>query len=146
MALKNTPRHMGNPAEGVSYTSMSSKTQGTLTTSFNNGIDHDDDVVAVSSQYGTRGFLDRQSTQVTPCVSAADRADLVRELNTLRETLGLTQSTLDVVQALLSSLETNHTRTETQLDLLIRMQQPVAKPTFAAQEPPDQTRTYPDTA
>ena len=64
----------------------------------------------------------------------------------LRKTLGQTQRTLNTVQARLLTFETSQIRTEVQLDLLIRMQQPVARPTSAPQAPPDQPGTDPDTA
>ena len=80
-------------------------------------------------------------------VSAAAHEALVNGVNSLHETLGQTQRTLDASQALLfSTFETIQKRMEVQLDLLIRMQQPVAKPTFTAQASPDQPGTDPDTA
>ena len=115
---------------------MSSQTQGIPTTSLDTGIGHDDDV-AVPSPHGTGGSLAGQATLVAVGVSAAAHESLVHEVNSLRETLGRTQRTIDAVQARLSTFETIQTRTEVQLDLLIQMQQPVAKPNSAAQVPPD---------
>ena len=80
-------------------------------------------------------------------MSAAAHKALVREVNSLCETLGRTQRTLDAVQAHLSTFEMSQTRMEVQLDLLIRIKHPVANPTSAAQAPPpDQPGTDPDTA
>uniref|UniRef100_M4BU33 Uncharacterized protein n=1 Tax=Hyaloperonospora arabidopsidis (strain Emoy2) TaxID=559515 RepID=M4BU33_HYAAE len=45
-------------------------------------------------------------------------------------------SALDATQARVQALESGHTRMEAQLDLLIRMQQPMARPTSAVQAPP----------
>ena len=67
-------------------------------------------------------------------------------VHSLRKTLGQTQRTLNTVQARLLTFETSQIRTEVQLDLLIRMQQPVARPTSAAQAPLNQPGTDPDTA
>uniref|UniRef100_M4BQ78 Uncharacterized protein n=1 Tax=Hyaloperonospora arabidopsidis (strain Emoy2) TaxID=559515 RepID=M4BQ78_HYAAE len=128
------PRHMGNLVEGVSHTPMCSQTQGIPATSPDTGIGHHDDVVAVPSPHGTGGSLAGQATPVAVGVSAAAHESLVHEVNSLRETLGRTQRTIDA------------TRMEVQLDLLIRMQQPVAWPTSAAQAPPDQPGTDSDTA
>ena len=71
-------------------------------------------------------------------MSAAAHANLVHEVNSLRKTLNQTLRTLDAVQDRLSTFETSQKRMEVQLDLLVRMQQPVAMPTFAAQALPDQ--------
>ena len=48
------------------------------------------------------------------------------ELSGLRETLGKTQSALDATKARVQALESGHTRMESQLDLLVRIQQPMA--------------------
>uniref|UniRef100_M4C4W7 Uncharacterized protein n=1 Tax=Hyaloperonospora arabidopsidis (strain Emoy2) TaxID=559515 RepID=M4C4W7_HYAAE len=81
-------RHMGNPTEGVSCTPMSSQTQGTLATSQDTDIDHDDDVVEVPSLHGTGGSLDLQATPVAVGVPAAAHEPLVQEVNSLRKTVG----------------------------------------------------------
>ena len=52
----------GNPAEGVSHTPTSSPTPGTLATSPDTGIDHDDDVVSKVSPHGTGGSLASSSS------------------------------------------------------------------------------------
>uniref|UniRef100_M4BY86 Uncharacterized protein n=1 Tax=Hyaloperonospora arabidopsidis (strain Emoy2) TaxID=559515 RepID=M4BY86_HYAAE len=115
-------RHMGNLAEGVSRTPMGSQTQGIPATSPDTGIGHEDDVVEVPSPNGTGGSFAVQETPVAVGVSAASHEALVQEVNSLRETLGQTQRTLDAVQARLSKFETSQKRVEVQLDLLIRMQ------------------------
>ena len=114
---------MGNLAEGVSRTPMSSQTQSTAATSPDTGIDHDDDVVAVTYLHRTGGSLARQATPVASGVLAAAHAALVQTVNSLRETSNQTKSTLYAMQARLWTFETSQTRTESQLDLLIRMQQ-----------------------
>ena len=111
---------------------MSSRTQNTLDTSPDTCIVHDDDVVAVPSPHGTGGSLACQAMPAAVSVSAAAHGDLVQEVNSLCETLSQTQRKLDAMQARLSPFETNQTRTEAQLDLLIRMQQLVERPNSAA--------------
>ena len=79
-------------------------------------------------------------------VSDAAHEGLVDEVNSPCETLNQTQRTIHAVKARLSTFRTIPTLAEVQLDLLVRKQQPVAKPTSAAQAPPDQPRTDPNTA
>ena len=68
------------------------------------------------------------------------------ELNDLLKTLSKTRSALDATQARVHALKSGHTRMEAQLDLLIRMQQPMTRPTSAAQELSSSRGTDPDTA
>ena len=89
---------------------MSSQTQGTLATSPDTGIDHGGDAVAVSSQHGTVGSLACLATPVAVGVSAADHVNLVREVNSLRETLGQTQRTNVALQESVKALETGQKR------------------------------------
>ena len=79
-------------------------------------------------------------------VPKEEHEKVLLELNGLRETLGKTQSALDATQARVQTLESGRTRMEAQLDLLIWMQQPMARPTSAAQAPPSSRGTDPDTA
>ena len=85
---------MGNLAERVSRTSMSSQTQSIFAASPIIGIVYDDGVVAVTSPHGTGVPLARQATPAAVGVSAAAHADLVREVNALCKTLGLTGARL----------------------------------------------------
>ena len=55
--VQKHPRRMGNPAEGVPQTPMSSPTPGTLATSPDTGIDPDDVVVLGVAPHGTGGSL-----------------------------------------------------------------------------------------
>ena len=74
----------------------------------------------------------------------------------LNETLGIIQSALDAIQARVQALklgqaniqklESSQAQMEVKLDLLIRVQQPMAKPTYSAQAPPSYRGTNPDTA
>ena len=98
------------------------------------------------SPHGTGDSLARQATPLTVGVLAAAHEALAHKVNSLRETLGQTQNTLDAVQACLATFETIQTRVEMKLELLIRMQQPMAKPISAVQAPPDQPETDPDPA
>uniref|UniRef100_M4B4F1 Uncharacterized protein n=1 Tax=Hyaloperonospora arabidopsidis (strain Emoy2) TaxID=559515 RepID=M4B4F1_HYAAE len=127
-----TPLVVGNGLEGESHTFMSSPTPGTHSTSPDIGIGHDDDVATGVSPHGTGGSLAHREASVEVGVPKEGHEKVLLELNGLRDTLGKTQSALDATQAYVQVLESGHTRMETQLDLLIRMQQPMARPTSAA--------------
>uniref|UniRef100_M4C5J8 Uncharacterized protein n=1 Tax=Hyaloperonospora arabidopsidis (strain Emoy2) TaxID=559515 RepID=M4C5J8_HYAAE len=140
------PRRMGNLAEGESHTPMSSPTQGTLATLPDIGIGHDDDVVPGVPPHGTGGSLTHRAASLKVGVPKEEHEKVLLELSGLGETLGKTQSALDATQARVQELESGHTRMEVQLDLLVRMQQPMARSTSAAQAPPSSRGTDPDTA
>ena len=125
---------------------MSSPSPGTHATSPNIGIGHDENVVSGVSPHGNSGSFAHRAASVEVGVPKEEHEKVLLELNGLRETSGKTQSALDATQARVQALESGHTRMEAQLDLLIRMQQPVARPTFAAQAPPRSRETDPDTA
>ena len=125
---------------------MSSPTQGTLTTLPDIGIGHDDDFVSGVAPHGTGGSLDDRAASVEVGVPKEEHDKVLLELSGLRETLGKTQSALVATQARVQALESGHNRMEAQLDLLIRMQQPMARPASAAQAPPISRGTDPDTA
>ena len=59
--VRKHPRHIGNLAEGVYCTPMSSQTHDTPATSPDIGIGHDDDVIAVTFLHGNGGSLTRQA-------------------------------------------------------------------------------------
>uniref|UniRef100_M4BEB3 Uncharacterized protein n=1 Tax=Hyaloperonospora arabidopsidis (strain Emoy2) TaxID=559515 RepID=M4BEB3_HYAAE len=136
----------GGNGLGESNTPMSSPNPGTHATSPNIGNGHDDDVVSGVSTHGTGGFLADRAASVEVGVPKEEHEKILLELNGLRGTLGKTQSALDAKQACVQALESGHTRIEAELDLLIRMQQPMARPTSAAQAPSSSRRTDPDTA
>ena len=69
-------------------------------------------------------------------VSAQVHADLVHEVNRMRETLALTQSVLEAVQTRLKVLEQHQPRLEGQLNVLIRMMHPATPSPFSARVPP----------
>ena len=127
---------MGSLAEGVPQTPTSFQTQGTPATLPGTGIGHDDDVVSVVSRHETDDSHAHRAASVVAGVPAEDHARLVLEVNGLRETLGKTQSMLDAVLTRLQALERAQTRSEAQLDLLIRLQQSGAPPSSSAQAPP----------
>uniref|UniRef100_M4BZ15 Uncharacterized protein n=1 Tax=Hyaloperonospora arabidopsidis (strain Emoy2) TaxID=559515 RepID=M4BZ15_HYAAE len=110
---------------------MSSPTPGTHATSPDIGIGHDDDVVSRVSSHGTGGSLAHRAASVEVGVPKEEHEKVLLELSGLRETLGKIQSALEETQARVQALEPGHTRMEAQLDLLIRMQQPMARPTSA---------------
>uniref|UniRef100_A0AAV1TW54 Uncharacterized protein n=1 Tax=Peronospora matthiolae TaxID=2874970 RepID=A0AAV1TW54_9STRA len=127
---------LGSLAEGESHTPMSFQTQGTHATSPDIDRDHDDGVVEVPAPHGTISSLAYQATPVAVGVSSEIHAELVKKVEDLGETLGQTQNALCEVQSRLETLEgdcarlqmmeSRQTRVEAQLDLLIRMQHPVA--------------------
>ena len=61
-------------------------------------------------------------------VPVEDHEKLANEVKCLHETLGKTQSMLDAMQARLQALERGLTRSEAQVDLLIRLQQSGHRP------------------
>ena len=89
--------------------------------------------------------FDYQAKPVAATASAGTREDLVREFRSLCGNSCQTLRAMDDVQSRLAKLEADHarletlatsqTRVEAPLDVLIRMQQPAARPTYAAQAP-----------
>uniref|UniRef100_M4B714 Uncharacterized protein n=1 Tax=Hyaloperonospora arabidopsidis (strain Emoy2) TaxID=559515 RepID=M4B714_HYAAE len=134
--VQKHPRRMGNLAEGVSRTTMSFPTQGTLATLPDTGIGHDDDVVSVVSQHETDdSHAHRAASRVTG-VPVADHKKLVLEVKGLQETLGKTHCMLDAMTIRLQATERAQTRSESQFDLLICLKQSRAQPSSSAQAPP----------
>ena len=127
---------------GISYSHEFSDSE--YRRQFTSVIGHGDDVVSGVSPRGTGGSLSHRTASVGVGVPKEDHEEVLLERNGLRETLGKTHSALDATQAHVQVLESGHTRMETQLDLLIRMQQPVARPACAAQTPPSLRGTDPD--
>uniref|UniRef100_M4BAE4 Uncharacterized protein n=1 Tax=Hyaloperonospora arabidopsidis (strain Emoy2) TaxID=559515 RepID=M4BAE4_HYAAE len=115
---------------------MSSPTLGTLATLPETGIGHGEEVISGVSPRGTDGSLSHRAASVGVGVPKEEHEKILLELNDLRETLGKTQSALDATQDRVQTLESGHIRMEAQLDLLIRMQQSMARPASAAQAPP----------
>ena len=139
-------RRMGNPAEGVPQIPTSSQTPGTLATLPDTGIDPDDDVVLGVVPHGIGGSLAHRAASEVVGIPKEEHEKVLLELSGLRETLGQTQSAFDAMRARVRALELGQARMEAQLDLLIRIQQPMAKPTYPAQAPPSSRGTDPDTA
>ena len=79
-------------------------------------------------------------------VPKEEHEKVLLEVNGLRKTLGKKQSALDATQACVQALESGHTLMEAQIELLVRIQQPMARSTSAAQAPPSSRGTDPDTA
>uniref|UniRef100_M4B6L5 Uncharacterized protein n=1 Tax=Hyaloperonospora arabidopsidis (strain Emoy2) TaxID=559515 RepID=M4B6L5_HYAAE len=126
--IQKHPRRMGSLAEGESHIPMSSPTFG------------------YPRHFITYWYWPWRRPSVGVGVPKEEHEKVLLEMNGLRETLGKTQSALNATRARVQELESGHTRMEAQLDLLIRMQQPVARPTSAAQAPPSSRKTDPDTA
>ena len=70
-------------------------------------------------------------------VPVVDHEKLVLEVKGLQETLGKTQCMLYAMTSRLQSMERVQTRSEAQLDLLIRLQQSGAQPLSSAQALPN---------
>uniref|UniRef100_A0AAV1T770 Uncharacterized protein n=1 Tax=Peronospora matthiolae TaxID=2874970 RepID=A0AAV1T770_9STRA len=135
---------------------MSFQTRGIHATSPDIGSDHDDDVVQLTAPHEAVSSLAYQATPVAFGVSAESHDELVKKLEDLRETYGQTQNTLGEARSRMATLEgdrarlqmieSRQARVEAQLDLLIRMQHPVATPMYAAQAPSSQHGTGPGMA
>ena len=137
---------MGNPAEGVPQIPTSSPTPGTLATLPGTGIDPDDDVVLGVVPHGIGGSLAHRAASEVVGIPKDEHEKVLLELSGLRETLVQTHSAFDAMRARVRALELGQARMEAQLDLLIRIQQPMARPTYPAQAPPSSRGTDPDTA
>ncbi|CAI5714208.1 unnamed protein product [Hyaloperonospora brassicae] len=137
---------MGSPAEGVSHTPTSSPTPGTLATSPDTGIGHDDDVVEGFSPHGAGGSLAHRAASVVVGVPKKEHEKVLLELSGLRETLGKTQNELGAMQARVQALELALARVDGQLNLLAQMQQSTSRLYFQAQAPPSSHGMGPDTA
>ncbi|CAI5733685.1 unnamed protein product [Peronospora destructor] len=96
--------------------------------------------------HGTGGSLAHRAASEVVGIPKEEHEKVLLELSGLRETLGKTQSAFDAMRARVQALELGQARMEAQLDLLIRIQQPMARPTYAAQAPPSSRGTDPDTA
>uniref|UniRef100_A0AAV1UYN6 Uncharacterized protein n=1 Tax=Peronospora matthiolae TaxID=2874970 RepID=A0AAV1UYN6_9STRA len=111
---------------------MISPTPGTHATSPDTGISKDDDVVLGVSPRETDVFLAHQAGSVEVGIPKEEHQKVPIELKGLREKLGNTQSALDATQARIHALNSGPTRMEARLDLLIRIQQQMARSTSAA--------------
>ena len=129
-------RRMGSLVEEALQTPTSYMPLDTHDTSLDTGVDHGGDVSGESSPHGTERSPAHQATPVEAGVSAQVHADLVHEVNRMRETLALTQSVLEAVQTRLKVLEQHQPRLEGQLNVLIRMMHPATPSPFSARVPP----------
>ena len=134
--VQKRQRRRGSPAEEAPQTPTSYTPRGTRATSPDTGFDRGVDVFVEVSPHGTERSPDHRATPAEAGVSAQEHADLVLEMNRLRESLAQTQSTLDAVQTRLQVLEQHQPRLEGQLDVLIRMMHPAAPSPFSARAPP----------
>ena len=127
---------MSNLAEGVSRTPMSYQTRGTLSTLPDTGIGHDDDVVSAVSRHETDGSHAHRAASGVAGVPVADHEKFFLEVKGIQETLGKTQCMMNAMKSRLQAMERAQTRSEAQLDLLIRLQRSGAHPSSSAQAPP----------
>uniref|UniRef100_A0AAV1V920 Uncharacterized protein n=1 Tax=Peronospora matthiolae TaxID=2874970 RepID=A0AAV1V920_9STRA len=116
------PKHMGSLAEGVPQIPMSFQTQGTHAT------------------------LPDTAKSVAAGVPEEAHKKVVLEVKGLQEALGKSQCMLDAMQSRRQAMDRAQTRSETQLDLLIRLQQSGAVPLSSAQAPPSSHGKDPGTA
>uniref|UniRef100_A0AAV1VK44 Uncharacterized protein n=1 Tax=Peronospora matthiolae TaxID=2874970 RepID=A0AAV1VK44_9STRA len=140
------PKHMGSLAERVPQIPMSFQTQGTHSTLPDTGIGPDDDVVSVVSRHGIDDTHAHRAKSVAAGVLVEAHEKLVLEVKGLREAFGKSQCMLDAMQSRLQAMEQAQTRSEAQLDLLIRLQQSGAVPLSSAQAPPSSHGKDPGTA
>uniref|UniRef100_A0AAV1TJX2 Uncharacterized protein n=1 Tax=Peronospora matthiolae TaxID=2874970 RepID=A0AAV1TJX2_9STRA len=120
---QNHPKCKGSLAEGVSQTSMNYQILGTLATLPDTGIGPDDDVVSVVSRHEIDDTHAHRAKSVAAGVPVEAHENVVLEVKGLQETLGKTQCMLAAMQIRLQAMEQAQTRSEAQLDLLIRLQQ-----------------------
>uniref|UniRef100_A0AAV1UT00 Uncharacterized protein n=1 Tax=Peronospora matthiolae TaxID=2874970 RepID=A0AAV1UT00_9STRA len=140
------PKHMGSLAEGVPQIPMSFQTQGTHATLPDTGIGPDDDVVSVVSLHEIDDTHAHREKSVAAGVPVEAHEKLVLEVKGLQEALGKSQCMLDAMQSRLQAMEQAKTRSEAQLDMLIRLQQSGAVPLSSAQAPPSSHGKDPGTA
>uniref|UniRef100_A0AAV1TMA3 Uncharacterized protein n=1 Tax=Peronospora matthiolae TaxID=2874970 RepID=A0AAV1TMA3_9STRA len=116
------PKHMGSLAEGGPHIPMNFQTQGTQAT------------------------LPDTAKSVAAGVPVEAHEKLVLEVKGLQEALGKSQCMLDAMQSRLQAMEQAQTRSEAQLDLLIRLHQYGEVPLSSAQAPPSSHGKDPGTA
>uniref|UniRef100_A0AAV1VLB6 Uncharacterized protein n=1 Tax=Peronospora matthiolae TaxID=2874970 RepID=A0AAV1VLB6_9STRA len=143
---QKSPKHMGSLAEGVPKIPMSFQTQGTHATLPDSVIGPDDDVVSVVSRHETDDTHAHRAKSVAAGVPVEAHEKLVLEVKGLQEALGKSQCMLDAMQSRLQAMEQAQTRSEAQLDLLIRLQQSGVVPLSSAQAPPSSHGKDPGTA
>uniref|UniRef100_A0AAV1UUI6 Uncharacterized protein n=1 Tax=Peronospora matthiolae TaxID=2874970 RepID=A0AAV1UUI6_9STRA len=115
------PKHMGSLAEGVPQ-------------------------IPMISRYGIDDTHAHRAKSVAAGVPVEAHEKLVLEVKGLQEALGKSQCMLDAMQSRLQAMEQAQTRSEAQLDLLIRLQQFGAVPLSSAQAPPSSHGKDPGTA
>ena len=81
--VQKHPRRKGSPAEGVTHIPTSFPTPGTLSTSPDNGIGHDNDAASVFSLHGTCGSLAHRAASVVVGVPKEEHEKVLLELSGL---------------------------------------------------------------
>ena len=137
---------MGSPVEKTLRTPTTYRPPDTHTTEPDTAVERGGDVSGESSPHRTERSLAHRATPVEAGVSAQAQADLVLEVNRLRETLSQAQSTLDAVQTRLQVLKQLQPQMVGQLDVLIWMMHPAAPSPFSARAPPHPRESGPDMA
>uniref|UniRef100_A0AAV1TGZ3 Uncharacterized protein n=1 Tax=Peronospora matthiolae TaxID=2874970 RepID=A0AAV1TGZ3_9STRA len=129
-------KHMGSLAAEVPQIPVNFQTQGTHATLPDTGIGPDDDVVSVVSRHEIDDTHAHRAKSVAAGVPVEVHEKLVLEVKGLQEALDKSQCMMDAMQSRLQAMEQAQTRSEAQLDLLIRLQQSGAVPLSSAQAPP----------
>uniref|UniRef100_A0AAV1VM56 Uncharacterized protein n=1 Tax=Peronospora matthiolae TaxID=2874970 RepID=A0AAV1VM56_9STRA len=111
---------------------MSSKTKGTHTTLPDTGSGYEDDIVSLVSRHEIDDTRAHRAASVAAGVPVAVHKKLVLEVKGLQETLEKTQCMLDAMKSRLQAMEHAQTRSEAQLNLLIRLQQSEPPPSSSA--------------
>uniref|UniRef100_A0AAV1UGQ1 Uncharacterized protein n=1 Tax=Peronospora matthiolae TaxID=2874970 RepID=A0AAV1UGQ1_9STRA len=120
------PKHMGSLAEGILVLALTT--------------------TRVVSRHGIDDTHAHRAKSVAAGVPVEAHEKLVLEVKGLQEALGKSQCMLDAMQSRLQAMEQAQTRSEAQLDLLIRLQQSGAVPLSSAQAPPSSHGKDPGTA
>ena len=135
LGAQKRQRRTGNLAGEVPQTSKSFPKVDTQATSPDTGIGPYDDVALEASPRETGDSLARQVTQGGGQISTGAIDALKHEVQLLRESVARIECSFEVVQNRLMTLERLQPRIEGQLDILVRMQQPVVRSPFLAQAP-----------
>ena len=102
--VQKHPPRMGNPAEEVSHTPISSSTPDTRATLSDTSIGHDNDVFSGVSPRGTAGSHTHRAASMVVGVPKKEHKKVLPKLSGLREALGKTKSALDARQARVKAL------------------------------------------
>ena len=115
---------------------MNNKTQCAQVALPDTHFNHNDNIFGEDFTRETVDSLAHHVTSAEVDVSVKVQIELIHEVKDPRATLARSQSMLKAVLTTLLVLEQQHPRMERQLDVLIRMRQPPARPVSLAQTHP----------